>query len=184
MELKEKADILMREINCSIGYFEYKHKRTKMRAYMIRISSVAFSAFITVLLGLNIYGLGEIFKNIALVLGAFVAIINSVDSFYDYKALWVKNTITLVKLRELKSKVEFSCAGDGINKMDERKLSNFMDQLNRILKDDLREWLRIRAKISSEEEKSNDSIPNEIVSKTIIDKGKLRGEAAEKEGRD
>jgi len=147
LNLQAKFNTFQEEMNCSISYFEDKHKRTKNRAYGIKITSVCFSALITVVLGLSVSkNLLDLFRNIALILGAAVTIINAVDAFYNYGALWIKNAVTLSKLRELKIKSEMYSAGCQDSDLSEKKINEFIGEFQKILKEDMKEWLRIREK--------------------------------------
>lgn len=152
MDLKLKLDTLRSELNLSICYFEKKQKKTKKRANAVKFTSVTFSALITVVLGLNSGDLAETFRMVALLLGAVVTIINAIDAFYNYGALWVKNTITLAKLRELRRELEFYAAGYENTDISEAKLNEYLDRMQQILKDDIKQWLRIRQKVGSTEQ--------------------------------
>ena len=176
MDLKAKMDTLMSEIDCAINFFQIKHKKTKRKAYAIKISSVCFSVLITVVLGLSINeDLGDLVKNIALVLGAIVTIINAVDAFYNYGALWIKNTVTLSKLRELRRKIEFYSAGCDPADFSEKKLNEFLHELQKISKDDIKEWLRIRENVSRTEDKKDEFISSDIkpVTSKLADKFRI-----------
>lgn len=150
MNNKAKLDSFQSELMCSIKFFAQKHKRTKRRAQMIKISSIGFSGLITVVLGLTASeNMTDLFRNIALVLGSVVTIINAVDAFFNYNALWIKSTVTLSKLQELRRKLEFYTAGTEPEQISEIKLNEFLDELQQILKDDMKQWLRIREKVNS-----------------------------------
>jgi hypothetical protein len=152
MDYKAKLDTLKKELDCTIGYFSKKHMKTKHRANIVKISSVCFSAAITVILGLNsARNTSEIYMDIALVLGSVVTIINAVDAFYGFGSLWIKNTVTLARLRELRRKVEFYAAGRENQDISESELGKFLEELQQILKDDINQWLRIREKVNSME---------------------------------
>lgn len=152
MDIQHKLINLKREIDFNIVFFNKKHSRTKHRAYAIKISSVAFSALITVLLGISSGSLDIIFKNLAIVLGAVVTIINAVDAFYNYNGLWIKNTLTLSKLLELKREVEFYSSGFENDDISEEKLNKYMDELQQILREDIKQWLRIRERANNSEQ--------------------------------
>ncbi|MBL4935674.1 DUF4231 domain-containing protein [Clostridium sp. YIM B02515] len=177
MNLKAKFNTFQEELNCSIGFFEDKHKRTKNRAYGIKITSVCFSALITVILGLSVSeNLLVLFKDIALVLGAAVTIINAVDAFYNYGALWIKNTVTLSKLRELKIKSEMYLAGCQDSDLSEKKINEFIGEFQKILREDMKEWLRIRERVGRMEDVKENLIGGSTA--IIQDKGvdKFRSE--------
>lgn len=150
--MKLKLDILRSELNCTIGYFEKKQRKTKKRANAVKFTSVTFSALITVVLGLNSGDLVETFRTIAILLGAVVTIINAIDAYYNYSALWIKNTVTLARLRELKRELEFYAAGYENTDISEGKLDEFLSKMQKILRDDIKQWLRIREKVDSTEQ--------------------------------
>jgi hypothetical protein len=171
MDCKAKLNILRAELDCTIKYFVHKHLNTKHRANIVKISSICFSAAITVILGLNnATDTSELFINIALILGSAVTIINTVDAFYGFSSLWIKNTVTLAKLRELRRKIEFYGAGREDEDISEVELSKFLEEFQQILKDDINQWLRIREKVNSmEKSKDSDGLP-EILYRNNEDK--------------
>jgi hypothetical protein len=121
---------------------------------------VCFGAAVTVILGLNHSGEApQLFMDIALILGSLVTVFNAVDAFYGFGALWIKNTVTLAKLRELRRKISFYVAGREEEDVSEDELIKFLEELQQILKDDINQWLRIREKVNSQEKiKSLDEI--------------------------
>jgi hypothetical protein len=177
VDLKSKLETLQTELDCNIKFFCNKHKKTKQRAYSLKISSVIFSAMITVLLGISSNQfMAEMMKNLAIVLGAVVTIISAVDAFYNYGGLWVKNAVTLAKLRELKREVDFYAAGCSAEDISENKLNRYMNELQRIFKDDIKQWLRIRERITAaDQNKDNQSLMDiRVRSREDLDLEKFR----------
>jgi hypothetical protein len=168
MDINQRAEVLRKEIEESIKFYKQKHTKSKKKAYAFKIMSVTFSAVVTVLLGLNIDSLNGLLKNIALVMGALATIISSVETFYDARSLWVKNTVTLLKLKELKRNVEFCLAGLEADSIDPCKLKKYMEELQHIIRSDLNEWLRIREKVRDKEEKNEEQILE--IGQSITDK--------------
>lgn len=152
MDLQAKLANLKAGIDCNIKFFNKKHSRTKHRSYGLKIASVAFSALITVLLGVSSGTLETMFKNVTIVLGAGVTIINAIDAFYNYNGLWIKNTLTLSKLMELKREVDFYSSGCKTEDISEERLNKYMNELQQILKDDIKQWLRIRERANNSEQ--------------------------------
>lgn len=150
MDYGVKLETLRKELECSIKFFTLKHSRTKRRAQAMKISSVSFSALITVILGITINeNMTEVFRNVALILGACVTIINAVDAYFNYNALWIKSTVTLAKLQELRRKVDFYSAGASQEQIYSTKIDEFLEEFQQILKEDIKQWLRIREKVNS-----------------------------------
>lgn len=166
MDLNTKLQVIRTEIDFNIKFFTAKHHWTKRRATILRITSVSFSASITVLLGLNIAGLIDLFKNTAIVMGAIVTIISAVDAFYNYSSLWVKNAVTLSRLRELKREVDYYASGCEEQDLSENKLNKFMNDLQKILKEDMKQWLRVREKANSMEQEKDNASLNDIKLRT------------------
>jgi ABC-type multidrug transport system fused ATPase/permease subunit len=153
MDCKAKCTNLNSEVDCLINYFSRKQTKTKRRAYTLRISSVIFSAMITVVLGITTNnGMEDVLRNVAIFLGAFVSIINAVDAFYNYNALWIKNAVTLSRLRALRTKISFYAAGFESEDMLGHQLNGYLEELQSILKDDIKQWLRIKERANSMEQ--------------------------------
>jgi hypothetical protein len=169
MDVQAKLTNLKNEIDYNIKYFNRKHSRTKHRAYSIKIASVGFSALITVLLGVSSPNFETMFKNLTIVLGACVTIINAIDAFYNYNGLWIKNTITLSKLMELKRELEFYSAGCILDDICEEKLNKYMNELQQILKEDIKQWLRIRERASNSEQGKDSQTLAAIKNKSVDD---------------
>lgn len=123
-------------------------------SFKLKILSVSFAAMITVLLGLQ--GLGQvetILKNVALMLGASITVINAFEAFYDHRSLWINQTVTLSLLQNLRRDINFYASGMESTEIEIKKLEEFKERYNSILQDDLRDWLKLR----SENERPSDS---------------------------
>jgi hypothetical protein len=113
---QEKADLVQKKLDLSITYLTDRLNHNKMWAGLIKITSVLFSALITVLLGFQISGFDGILKNTAFVLGAIVTLLNALEPFFNYRALWVESEVALAGLQSLRDDVHFYLAGrDPVN---------------------------------------------------------------------
>jgi hypothetical protein len=153
MDLVKKFQFFKDDLDTHVRRITRKRNRDKRKAFSLKIISVAFAAAITVLLGLKTdEKQAEYFRNIALVLGAAITYLSAVDAFYDHRTLWVRRTVTVSRLKNLKRAFEFYIEGREEDEISEVELSIFMEQLNDILQDDLKDWLRLREDVSSSSE--------------------------------
>ncbi len=145
MKTNEKLEILKTEIDERITNLKKKRVGNKKMSYRLKILSVSFAAIITVLLGLQ--GLGQvetILKNVALMLGASITVLNACEAFYDHRSLWINQTITLSLLQNLRGDINFYSSGMESAEIEIRRLEEFKERYNHILQDDLRDWLKLR----------------------------------------
>ncbi|MCA9946679.1 MAG: SLATT domain-containing protein, partial [Anaerolineales bacterium] len=82
---------------------------------------------------------------IALVLGASITVINALDAFYDYRSLWIRRTVNLARLKNLKREMDFYSTGAKPGEYEYDQITKFKNSLNQILQDDLKEWLKLRS---------------------------------------
>ena len=146
MKTNEKLEILKTEINERIADLKKKRLFNKKMSHRLKILSVLFAAIITVLLGLQ--GLGQVvesfFKNVALMLGASIIVVNACEAFYDHRSLWINQTVTLSLLQNLRRDIDFYASGMESTEIEIKRLEEFHERYNRILQDDLRDWLKLK----------------------------------------
>ena len=140
----EKRDLLKGEVEKQLRIFAARRRRDKRKSTILQMASVTLSATITVLLGLRVGpSPGPTLTNVALSLGALATVLAAYDSFFDHRKLWVARTITLRRLEDLKRDLAFR-----LSAVREEDASAVVDELfaelNKILEEDRREWLRIR----------------------------------------
>ncbi len=145
MKTEEKLKLIESEIDDRVREFARKRRSDKHWAFGLKVSSVLLAAIITVLLGLQ---LGDEwsgpFKNIALVLGVLITVFNAYEAFYDYRALWVRRTVTLVNLYKLQRDFRFYVSGVEPDEISKAALERFKNRLDEIMDSDLRNWLKLR----------------------------------------
>ncbi len=154
MKVDDKLTLLTADIDERIDNFAKKRRRDKKKAFGLKMFTVLFAAMVTILLGVEGFTqYGTWLKNIALILGASITVINAMDAFFDHRSLWIRRTVTLVRLYNLRRDLKFQVAGAEPDEIDEDTLIKFKNRFMRILQDDLREWLKLR---------SNREIENEV----------------------
>lgn len=150
MDLVKKFQFFKEELDSHVRRITRKRNRDKNKAFSLKIIAVALAAAITVLLGLKTdEKQAKTFQNIALVLGAAITYLTAVDAFYDHRTLWVRRTVTVTRLQDLKRAFEFYVEGRDENEISEAELAVFMKQLNEILQEDLKDWLKLREDVPS-----------------------------------
>ena len=75
------------------------------------MSSVVLGALVTIALGLQITSLATELKNFALICGALISVVNRIESVIGYRALWIKQKLTLSQLYALRNEIDFYKAG-------------------------------------------------------------------------
>lgn len=144
MKLEERLKCLEEDIDRLVkryGYDAVRHKRT---ALSLKIVSVCIAAAITILLGLKLKNpaLMEDLANAALVLGAIITVLSAYEAFFDPKALWIRETVTFARLKDLQRDVRFWARG--LDAIDETRLEEFKKRLDRVLDDSLKYWMKVR----------------------------------------
>lgn len=135
---------LSAEIEARLTEFSHKRLRDKRKAFWLKIGTALLGAAVTVLLGLKVSDDYEtIFKNIALVAGALVAVLNAWEAFYDHRALWVKRTTTTARLKKLDRMFRIARAAEPDLAAEDIKA--FRTALDQILDDDLSSWIQMRS---------------------------------------
>lgn len=156
MNTEEKLKFLQNELDNRIESFAHKRNGDKSKAFRLKIYAVCFAGAITILLGvkvdglathlhLTVDGLATILKDVALVLGAIITVLNAIEAFYDHRSLWIRETATLVRLYSLKTDMNYAVAGLEGSEIDVASLNKFKDRYESILADDLNAWLKLRA---------------------------------------
>lgn len=136
--------VLGDDIEARLAEFSRKRVRDRRKAFGLKMGAALLGAAVTVLLGLKVSEDAEVtLKNIALVAGALVAILNAWDAFYDHKALWVKRSMTVARLKKLRR--AFQLARAAKQELDPKDLEGFHATFDQILDDDLSSWVQMRS---------------------------------------
>jgi hypothetical protein len=144
MESPSRQEYLWNLINRCLTIFDRKRQKDKFLALGLKLAAAALSGAITVMLGLAFPGKPEVtFKNIALVLSAIGAALNTWDAFFNHRTLWVRHTITANKLRALKDEFEYCMAKEG-GAVNEADTDRIFDEYRKILADTNQAWELLR----------------------------------------
>jgi hypothetical protein len=89
-----------------------------------KLTVTACSAFATIFLGLKLPNLESQFKDAAFVLTALVTLLNALEPFFNYRALWVEHETALWKFYRLRDKIEYYMAGRSPELVEAEDLNN------------------------------------------------------------
>lgn len=148
-ELQQKAEWLKDKIGESIEHAQEMKRTNQRRASYIRIAAVLLSGIITVLLGLQIEGFEESFRTSAFVLGAFVTVLNALEPFFNFRALWVEHEAALASFHRLEERLEFYLVGIEPENLNRKELKELNEKYQRIWVDLSRTWVEYRKSESS-----------------------------------
>jgi hypothetical protein len=155
MSVAPKFSLLKKEVEKITSQFKHERNRHKTRALVLKISSVTLAGTVTVLLGLKLggeYAQYQIWlQNIALILSAAATVIGAYDAFFIPRALWVNETTTYVRLKDLSR--DLCLLGDVQDEnVSTETYLEYKQRLEAVLDEDLKQWLKLR---SAESKTSN-----------------------------
>ena len=146
MKLKERLACLSDELDNLVARYARESTKHKNRALVLKITSVLLATTITILLGLKFQEAAPRMElsNIALVLGGLITILSAYDAFFDPRSLWVRETVTFARLKDLQRDLRFWAAGLEDEEEDSKELERFKRRLDHVLDESLRYWMKIR----------------------------------------
>ena len=146
MKPKERLDCLSKELNLLVGRYARECVRHKNKALALKIASVLLATSITILLGLKFPDnqLRAELSDIALVLGGLITVLSAYEAFFDPRSLWVRETVTFARLKDLQRDLRFWAAGLEDEEADPKELERYKRRLDRILEESLKYWMKIR----------------------------------------
>ncbi|MEO6330724.1 MAG: SLATT domain-containing protein [Ginsengibacter sp.] len=146
MKSDERLKWLKEEIQKLVTRYKAESGRYKKIAFRLKIVSVLLAALITIFLGLKIQRpyLATILSDASLVLGASITVLSAYEAFFDPRALWVRETVTFARLKDLQRDICFWEAGQDPQDINIDELNRFKSRLDQILEDTIKYWMKIR----------------------------------------
>jgi hypothetical protein len=126
--LQDKATQLQQELEAGIQHARAKKRSSQLRASVIKLAIIFFSGLATVLLGLQIPSVEGTLKQIAFALGAIVTMLNAVEPFFNYRALWVEHESALAGFYRIRRDLVYYLRGLPTDQLDGKVLKKFHDQ--------------------------------------------------------
>jgi Protein of unknown function (DUF4231) len=130
--LPEKAKLIESKIEDALDYLNNKLTYNKKRASFVKILSIILSGLLTIFLGLQNTGFDTYLKNAAFAMGTIVTLLNALEPFFNFRAVWVENEVALSSLFRLRDDFQFFMAGADIENLDYAQLSVFLDRYKTI----------------------------------------------------
>lgn len=144
-EIYRKIKFLSEKIDKRIDSFKERRGENRRKTIRLKFLSLSLASLTTILLGIN--GLNTssklLFQNVAFILSAITTFLTALDTFFNYRALWIRYTVTLNELYELKDNLEYLCTNETINIVKE-DLDRLYQQYQRILNETNTNWTELR----------------------------------------
>jgi hypothetical protein len=147
--LQSKVALLQEKIDAALKKTRINMRENRKRASLIKLTVTACSAFATIFLGLKLPNLESQFKDAAFVLTALVTLLNALEPFFNYRALWVEHETALWKFHRLRDKIEYHIAGRSPELVEAEDLNNFHAEYQAIWDDLSQSWINYRKQENS-----------------------------------
>ena len=144
----EKVEWFAAELDGLVNRYKGESNHYKRESAIIKLVSVFISASITVLLATrNIVKnteMMELLAGTALVGSVMISVVSAYDALFDPKSLWVRETVTFARLKDLQRDFRYWSVGLDSEELDLITLKHYKDQLDSILRDTLKHWMKLR----------------------------------------
>ena len=139
---KQQMDYLSETISRCISLYDRKRQKNKFLAFGIKLTSTAFAATTTILLGLSVdLETKAFFTNVALVLSALVTLLTTWDAFFNHKALWLRFTVATQSLRSVQEDMDFLRSR---GELAQEQIDSLHKRYKRVVRDIDRDWESLR----------------------------------------
>ena len=144
-------EVFQQELDNHIENFRRRRLENRRWATTLKVGAVILGASITVLLGLESPSQASkaVLVDVALVFAALITILNGVEAFFGHRGLWLRYTVTLITLYNLRDQLRYEMAAtnpDAVNALVERLRDRMVD----VLAESNRDWLQIRSQDPAE----------------------------------
>ena len=105
-----KVQYLEQRLSRAVTYMGDQRDRNRRRSTLLRLSTIVLSAVATVLLGLQVMGMDQVFRSVAFVLVTLVTLLNALEPFFNYRALWVEQEAAIAQFYRLRDEIGYAVA--------------------------------------------------------------------------
>ncbi|MFN0110253.1 MAG: SLATT domain-containing protein [Blastocatellia bacterium] len=152
MQYREKLKYLEDQITQSIIRLNSKADRNRNKSFAVSMASAILGALVTIALGVKIASWEDRLKDVALICGALIAVVNSARTIFSHRELWIKQKNTQLELYTLRNEIDFYKAGlEDADQISEEKLSAFFEKYQTIWATSSEKWLQLRKEQKQEE---------------------------------
>ncbi|WP_305372890.1 SLATT domain-containing protein [Photobacterium leiognathi] len=147
MTLSEKDipsdEYLSQKIARSISILKPKVENQKRKIQFINGASIVTSACITLTLGFKATDYEIYQQNMALILGAFLTILNGWGAVFNYRKLWIRQKTTLLELYHLENYLHYKIHSKNLSDKDS---IDIFERYQEIWERDCNDWRDIAKK--------------------------------------
>jgi hypothetical protein len=144
LEIDNKVDFIKEYIEISIKDMKKHRKENQRRASIIKVSTLVFSSLATILLGVQLNIQESILKNVAFVFSAIVTLLNAMEPFFNFRALWIEHEQGLANMYRLQNDLDFYLAGRKTEDIDPNKIEVFRKRYEEIWNSLNENYIRFR----------------------------------------
>ncbi|MFK3843353.1 DUF4231 domain-containing protein [Serratia sp. NPDC087055] len=141
MSQQISAIALEEMIQSGIDSLKEKSKKNKRFFQGFTAISILLGAAITLTLGISVTGDLKLQKNIALVFGVILTVVNGWMAIFDYKKLWMRQKITLLSFYQLRNDLKHTTSVE--ESYDQKDIDRLFEAYQGIWDKDGNEWLNI-----------------------------------------
>jgi hypothetical protein len=140
----QKAAWLKQKIAAAIVDTRSNKRQNQRRATIIKLTTIVLSGAVTLLLGLQLPGLEPTFKNIAFAFGALVTLLNALEPFFNFRAMWIEHEVALAGFHRLADRLDFYLTGVKEEDLDLAVLDKFHQDYQTIWGNFSQAWIGFR----------------------------------------
>jgi hypothetical protein len=146
-ETETQREYLHRQIHDRLMQLESSVRWYRWRHYRYQSSAVVLSALITVVSGLKLTFLPDLFaSNIVLVLGALSTVVAAFGAFFSPQQSWHLNAEIYGRLRALEAQLDFTEREHNFEENEATVMAKIFDEYQAILADYNKKWQELRQK--------------------------------------
>jgi hypothetical protein len=147
-ELAKKITLLEGWTKSSIDYVNGARKTNRSKATGIKVGMLCLSGLATILLGLNIAaGVDLQFKNVAFALTSIVTVLNALEPFFNYRALWVEHERAKARFNRLYDQIRFYKEGKAETDLKAEAVNELFSEYDKIWSELNDAWSRERRQL-------------------------------------
>jgi len=144
-EAQRKLTYLQNKVEESFAFYDRRRQNNKIKAFRLKIGTTIVSACISICGGIGILenGMYSSFSNVAvLCLGGLVVVLNTWDTFYEHKELWVKYTMTVQRLHTLRIAIGYLATAPETITVEQ--VNELFERHEEIIQEASKQWMQLR----------------------------------------
>lgn len=148
-ELRQKVALLQDYLDKSIADVGKKRRTNQGRATQVKMLILCLSGAATILLGLELGELAQLpLKNVAFAFTSIVTVLNALEPFFNYRALWVEHERANGAFFAVKDRLNYYVAGRQDADLDATAIGNLYGEYEQVWANLNHAWSTQRQKYS------------------------------------